>query len=327
MVIQRRDKEKKDLVLVDVELKTDGIIGSGTFGKVTKVMLGVEIYALKAFTISSNDLLHVTTIREIKALRSINSQYVLRIEHIIVNNYTVFLLFPYYDYDLYRLIGSENFTLQDIRQIFWQVLMGVKAVHDNGFLHRDLKSANILLNRRISEEGEVLSVNKSGYRESIESRPGSVADGAMYDACICDFGMSRKQSKEMSPEVVTLWYRPPELLLGSSLYTKAIDIWSLGCILLEFFNKKPIFKMNTEVDALYMITELCGSINEQSLPGCTAMPLYGKFNLKEGKRQILQTFSLHSPEAVDLADRMLRLNPNERLNIDDCLQHSFFTGN
>jgi len=322
MVIQKRDKRGPGLTSCDVQLKAVHEIGSGTFGRVFKTVIGGVSYAVKKFTFSSDDLLHVTTLREIKALRAVQSQYVLKIDQIIVNSYVIHLLFPYYEFDLYRLIGSVNFTLQDIRHIFRQVLKGVEDIHNSGYLHRDLKSANILLNRvgaGKDESGESEDVGPKRVRHEKTGEAGEY----VYEACICDFGMSRKQCREMSPGVVTLWYRAPELLLGSFSYSKSIDVWSLGCVLLEFFNRKPIFKGNTEVEVLCMITELCGSINEESFPGCTKLPLFSKFNLGEGKRKIAETFSLHNEDAIDLAERMLRLDPNERITIEQCLAHPF----
>lgn len=362
MVIQRRsDSYDRRITMTNCPIKDAIEVGSGTFGKVYKLNQDGRVFAVKKFTQPNSDALHITTLREIKALKAIDSKYVLKINRILVNSHIVHLVFPYYQYDLYRLMGTENFALAEIKHIFWQVLKGVESIHSSGYLHRDLKTANILINRcprrgsPLERSGDMQrraddqrcpdrrhtcrhgdgdcdagrdSPDRS-KRARIEGRCGQDEEytgaSSEYEACICDFGMARTQGKDMSPGVVTLWYRPPEILLGSSSYSRSADVWSLGCILLEFFYKKPIFRASTDVDELYMIIELCGSINKESFPGCTALPLFNKYKLKEGTRCIVERFSQHSKEAADLADKMLRLDPDERISIQSCLGHPFFT--
>ncbi|ELA41171.1 CMGC/CDK/CRK7 protein kinase [Vittaforma corneae ATCC 50505] len=353
MVIQRRgdDSCNRRITVCNYPIRDIDEVGSGTFGKVYKMDRDGKTFAVKKFTYSNSDALHITTLREIKALRAIHSKYVLKINKILVNSYVIHLIFPYYQYDLYKLLGVENFTLGEIKHIFWQILKGVESIHSSGYLHRDLKTANILINRRSRGDlsargcdGRYIDNHKNfdGYRNyggyngskdssfkrtRIEEKSGEEYPGTPsgYEACICDFGMSRIHGIDMSPGVVTLWYRPPEILLGSSSYSRSADVWSLGCILLEFFNKKPIFKANADIDELYMIIELCGSIHEESFPGCAKLPLFSKYKLKEGTRCIHERFSQHCKEAADLADKMLKLDPNERVSIQSCLGHPFFT--
>lgn len=296
MTIHRRiAKDSPTVTKIEGDIDLTNEIGSGTFGKVYKTTFNGRAYALKKFTYS-DDLLHLTTVREIKALRSIQSEYVLSIAQIIIWRYEIILVFPFYDSDLYRMIGKENFTLIDIKDIFRQILKGAQAIHNAGYIHRDLKTANILVNK---------------YQES-------------YKACICDFGMARIRNPEMTPNMVTLWYRAPEILLGSTKYTKSSDVWSLGCILLEFLNKKPLFKANNEVDVLDMIVNLCGSITEEVYPECSRLTYFDRYVLKtDSKRSLYETFSKMSKEGADLADRMLEIDPDKRITIEECLRHDF----
>lgn len=359
MIISRRNESPKRICRTVLNYTKRKEIGSGTFGKVFEASRNGRRYAIKEFTYAK-EAYHLTTLREIKALRAIKSRYILQIKEIVVQHFQIYLVFDFYDYDLYRMIGTENFTLCDIRHIFWQIVKGVEAVHNRGYLHRDLKTANILIGRvnpgREAEmhksteerkracwypdrshsqenEGDGLSGGVEGETHLLEHGPESHAfddsedyphSPSGYEARICDFGMSRQRSREMTQGVVTLWYRAPELLLGMATYSTAIDVWSLGCILLEFFKKKPIFKANTEVENLEMIIELCGTINEESIPGCTSYPLYPKYNLKEGVRCIIEQFSSQSAKAADLADKMLILDPAKRITLDGCLRHPFF---
>ncbi|XP_077301467.1 uncharacterized protein LOC143922071 [Arctopsyche grandis] len=123
--------------------------------------------------------------------------------------------------------------------------------------------------------------------------------------------MTRLKQNEMTPAVITLWYRPPEILLGSSSYTKSSDVWSLGCILLEMIKKVPIFKSEVEVETLNLISGICGSINEENMPGCSKLPLFDKYKISE--------------EIADLADKMLVLDPRKRPTVLQCLEHPIFS--
>jgi len=461
MIIRERDYNPTRIARRGQRYKVIREIGFGTFGKILEIESRDGRFALKTFTFA-NDNYHLTTIREIKAMRTISNPYVLEIEAIIEEEGKFNLLFEYFPNDLYKIIGTENFTIDEIRHIFWQILKGVEAIHEKEYLHRDLKTSNILVKRlsstspniknEMSHSSEVMgkmsnlqnSFEAYDKREEVEKYEQQsqsvhqtsvishhkdrhspqfdddrnmmksseqnlalkgdyesyskclrhkntnyiVSDGRHYKdhdqdisgeihcnkeansgqaseavkrgcpedtqsvkkSCIqqssslpcersheeflhntsnyririCDFGMSRIKSKEMTPGVVTLWYRSPELLLGSTAYSKSIDIWSLGCILLEFFKKKPLFKANTEVEELDAITELCGTISEDTLPDCTNLPLYEKYNLNKGDRKILETFSSFSLQAADLADKMLNLDPSKRPSISECLDHPFF---
>lgn len=338
MVLYKRGVEERIIRRTKVNAKNCKEIGAGTFGKVYKYEKERCTYAIKTFT-HSKEQMHITTLREIKALRTIRSRYVIRLEEIIIEDYKVHLLFPFYEYDLYRMLGDENFTLADIKHIFWQILKGVEAIHKHGYLHRDLKTANIL----VSKEGQVeknrkdnldkcsdeqknkrikvdsKEENEIGLEENIKEKyPHSESS---YDVCICDFGMSRTRAKNMTPSVVTLWYRPPEILLGSTGYGVFSDVWSLGCILVELINKKPLFKANTEIEVLKMIVNTCGSIDEASL---TSLPYFRDYNVQQGNRNITEKISGFSMEGADLADKMLRLDPESRISIKDSLQHPFF---
>ncbi|MCL7028519.1 hypothetical protein MKW94_010333 [Papaver nudicaule] len=166
----------------------------------------------------------LTSLREINILLSFHHESIVDVKEVVVDNNldSIFMAMEYMEHDLKGLMESmkQPFSQSEVKCLMLQLLEGVKYLHDNWVLHRDLKTSNLLLNNR----GELK---------------------------ICDFGLSRQYGSPLKPYthlVVTLWYRAPELLLGTKLYLTSIDMWSLGCIMAEFLGKKPLFTGKTEVD-------------------------------------------------------------------------------
>lgn len=263
MIIFQRDKIiPKIAKSKDNSLKYTKI-GAGTFGSISSFKSQGKMYAVKSFTYS-DDPLHLTTIRELKAIMSIKSKYIVEILEIVKENYRIEMVMPFFEYDLHRLLGIENFTLNDLKCIFWQALMGVRDIHSAGYLHRDLKTANILINKNKSTENNKKLCppnntinNDTAYMnaEEVLTRKcipniNILSINSQYEAKICDFGLARPKTNEMTPYVITLWYRSPEVLLGSTTYNKSADIWSLGCILLEMLKKVLFSKRKLKLTCL-----------------------------------------------------------------------------
>ncbi|PKI31190.1 hypothetical protein CRG98_048436 [Punica granatum] len=201
------------------------------------------------------------------------------------------------DTDLHQIIRSSQALTDDHCQYFlYQLLRGLKYVHSANVLHRDLKPSNLLLN-------------------------------ANCDLKICDFGLARTTSETdfMTEYVVTRWYRAPELLLNCSEYTAAIDIWSVGCILMEIITREPLFPGKDYAQQLALITELLGS------PGDSDLGFLRSENARKYVKQLpqvpKQSFSKKFPEAsplaIDLAERMLVFDPRERITVDEALNHPY----
>lgn len=290
-------------------------IGQGTFGEVYKAKCKKtnEIVALKkVLTENEKEGFPITALREIKILQVLRHENIVRLIEICTtkacasNKYKsqFFLVFEFCEHDLAGLLSNQSirFTLGEQKKIMQQLLNGLYYIHKNFILHRDMKTANILVTK----------------------------DGKLK---LADFGLARavvqasNQTAKYTNRVVTLWYRPPELLLGEKCYNKAIDIWGGGCIMAELWTREPILKGSSEQNQLDLIQNLCGSINNEVWPDVEKFEMYNKMNLKPDlKRKIRERLGnyINDANGLDLLDKLLTLDPKKRIDSDEALDHDFF---
>jgi len=280
-------------------------VGEGTYGKVYKAVdkRTKELVALKKVRLENEkDGFPITAIREIKILRQLDHENVIKLMDVVVDDRksepeAFYLVFEYMPHDLHGLIESKlvEFNEDHVGLFFKQLMLGLEHCHAKNFLHRDIKCSNILLNNR----GEIK---------------------------LADFGLARLYHKNIerlyTNRVITLWYRPPELLLGAELYGPAVDIWSIGCILGELFVKKPIFPGNSETAMIDLITQICGSPTIETWPTMNNLPYTHNIKFRYYPRILKDHFAPNIPSLpLDLLDKMLSLDPSKRPTATDVLNH------
>ncbi|CAH2065931.1 unnamed protein product [Thlaspi arvense] len=291
-------------------------IDEGTYGVVyrAKDKKTGEIVALKKVKMEKErEGFPLTALREINILLSFHHPSIVDVKEVVVGSSldSIFMVMEYMEHDLKALMESmkQRFSQSEVKCLMLQLLEGVKYLHDNWVLHRDLKTSNLLLNNR----GELK---------------------------ICDFGLARQYGSPLKPYthlVVTLWYRAPELLLGAKQYSTAIDMWSLGCIMAELLSKAPLFNGKTEFDQLDKIFRILGTPNESIWPGFSKLPgvkvNFVKHQLSSFRYNLLRkkfpaTSFTGSPvlsdAGFDLLNKLLTYDPERRITVDDALKHDWF---
>lgn len=220
------------------------------------------------------------------------------------NKGSIYLVFEFCEHDLAGLLSNIQikFSLSEMKKMVQMLLNALYFIHSNKILHRDMKAANVL-------------ITKNGILK------------------LADFGLARaihlnkEQSQRYTNRVVTLWYRPPELLLGERNYGPPIDLWGAGCIMAELWTRTPIMQGNTEQHQLTLISRLCGSIAADVWPGVEKLDLFSKLTLPANqKRRVKERLRSYvkDPLALDLIDKMLTIDPGQRIDADTALNHDFF---
>ncbi|KAF2364555.1 Protein kinase domain [Trinorchestia longiramus] len=229
-------------------------IGEGTYGTVFKAKNREtqEIVALKRVRLNTDDTgIPASALREIGFLKELHHKNIIRLIDVLLNpsDHRLTLIFEHCDQDLKKYFDCLNGELDPdlVKSLMYQLLRGLDFCHCRNILHRDLKPQNLLINKN-------------------------------NELKLADFGLARAFGIPVrcySSEVVTLWYRPPDVLFGAKLYSTSIDMWSAGCIFAELANAgRPLFPGNDEDDQLKRIFKLLGTPTEETWPGMSGLPDY-----------------------------------------------------
>ncbi|KAF1327744.1 Cmgc/cdk/cdc2 protein kinase, partial [Globisporangium splendens] len=227
-------------------------IGEGTYGIVYKAkdLTSGRMVALKKIRLEADDEgVPSTAMREISLLKELSSHpNVVYLYDVIHQQNKLYLVFEFVDQDLKKCLEKTPHRMEmlQIKSYLYQLLAGIAFCHANRVLHRDLKPQNLL----IDQYGNLK---------------------------LADFGLARAFGipiRSYTHEVVTLWYRAPEILLGAKHYSTPVDAWSIGCIFVEMVNKQPLFPGDSEIDELFRIFRVLGTPDEGSWPGVSSLPDY-----------------------------------------------------
>lgn len=265
------------------------ILGEGSFGVVYRALKDKKLYALKSTSKDSKIGIHFTTIREIRILQTLKHKNIAKYIETYIENNKLFIVQSFYPYDLASLMrGGYNFNFDKIYHIIFEIISGLKYLHSKNIIHRDLKPANIFLNVH-----------------------GHVKIG--------DFGISREKGSLMTNGCTTLVYRAPELLLGDQNYSFESDLWGLGCIIYEFFEKSPPFEENCELSQINKIISTLG-LPKESYPFMEILN-FSKFNRNFKTNFYNNFFKKYTNFFHDalpnknLLLKTLQINPDERWDI------------
>ncbi|CAI8502223.1 unnamed protein product [Hanseniaspora opuntiae] len=321
----------KVLFNITTDFQIESLLGQGAYGIVCSALHKPtgETVAIKKIEPFQKPLFAIRTLREIKVLKhfqrcGVNGQGHENIVHLydiqkprsFAEFDDIYIIQEYVQTDLHKVINSQVLSDDHLQYFIYQILRGLKFIHGSGLIHRDLKPSNLLIN-------------------------------SSCDLKICDFGLARldpelvqnKNDEEqidkllMTEYVATRWYRAPEVMLTASDYSKGIDVWSVGCILAELLIKRPIFPGKDYKDQLIKIFAVLGTPSMDSLnklPNKRAK-MYVLNELPHFKKRDLMRFFQErtapqlpvNPLAVDLIDRMLQFDPDDRISVDDALKHPY----
>ena len=283
-------------------------LGEGTYGVVYKARHKEtgDIVSLKRIRLDDEEEgLPSTAVREISLLRTLHHPHIVRLLDILSSEKKLTLVFEYLDTDLKRWLEANTPSSPDpeflhvVKSFMQQLLEGVAYCHQRMVLHRDLKPQNLLIRK-----GELK---------------------------IADFGLARAFGapvRAYSHEVVTLWYRAPDILLGSRFYSTSIDMWSVGCIFAELLLGRPLFPGANEHEQLERIQKVLGTPTTAEWPGLADFESEWRTHAPirpYSKMALDKLFPMLEANGLDLLSRLLSFAPEKRPSASDALKHSYFT--
>jgi len=290
------------------DYRKERMIGEGTFANVyegVQISTGRKVAIKKIKMRKSNDGFDLTAIREIKFLQELKHPNIIELIEVFSKKTNLNLVLEYLDSDLEMIIKAKDvvFSVADIKSWMIMTLRGLYHCHRSFVLHRDLKPNNLL----ISSTGQLK---------------------------LADFGLSRDYGESdpnvlMTSQVVTRWYRAPELLFGAKKYGYSVDMWSVGCIFAELMLRTPYLPGDSDLNQLDIIFRALGTPTEEIWPGMKSLPYLKSLPPEYEFPIYMKTpwrnlFTAAGDDALDLLEKMLTYNPSKRISAKEALLHPYF---
>ncbi|XP_077150769.1 cyclin-dependent kinase-like 5 isoform X1 [Ranitomeya variabilis] len=281
-----------------------GVVGEGAYGVVLKCRHKEtkEIVAIKKFKDSEeNEEVKETTLRELKMLRTLKQENIVELKEAFRRRGKLYLVFEYVEKNMLELLEEmpNGVPPEKVKNYIYQLIKAIHWCHKNDIVHRDIKPENLLIS----------------YNDILK---------------LCDFGFARNLSEGSNANyteyVATRWYRSPELLLGAP-YGKAVDMWSVGCILGELSDGQPLFPGESEIDQLFTIQKVLGPLPSEQMKLFYSNPRFHgmRFPAVNHPQSLERRYlGIISSVLLDLMKNLLKLNPSDRYLTDQCLNHPAF---
>ncbi|CCD61386.1 Mitogen-activated protein kinase pmk-1 [Caenorhabditis elegans] len=278
-------------------------IGTGAYGTVCAAECtrsGTRV-AIKKFNRPFQSIIHARrTYRELRLLRCMCHENIIDLLDVFTPNENVndiedvYFVSMLMGADLSNILKIQRLNDDHIQFLVYQILRGLKYIHSADIIHRDLKPSNIAVN------------------EDCELK-------------ILDFGLARQTDSEMTGYVATRWYRAPEIMLNWMHYTQTVDVWSVGCILAELITGKTLFPGSDHIDQLTRIMSVTGTPDEEFLKKISSEEArnYIRNLPKMTRRDFKRLFAQATPQAIDLLEKMLHLDPDRRPTAKEAMEHEY----
>ncbi|CAJ1384813.1 unnamed protein product [Effrenium voratum] len=275
------------------EVTEPKVLGEGTYGKVYKAVRrqNGQVVAIKRIKLNPDDDEGIpsTALREVAVLKELDSEFVVKLFEVFCSPNKLVLVFELMENDLRKYMKSVKGVLQprDIKSLCWQLVKGLEVCHARRIIHRDIKPQNLLIDHHLRLK-------------------------------LADFGLARAfvvPVPKYTHEVVTVWYRAPEILLGSSIYSIGVDMWAVGCVFAEMATGSPLFAGDSEIDTIFKIFQKLGTPTDDVWPDIRELPNF-KPNFPswrpKGWQNIRNTKTQVGENGIDLLEKFMAYDPKQR---------------